>query len=157
MARVGRLAGAILAETGGDYYLVGNPKEPCDWRAAGFEPPVASHGSAGARSTPGGSAESIEIAARTRPVQRLARCGVPALAAPLLVLEVEGEALARLLAGAFVIERTGSVSERLWRLVIGSSDEPDDPPPPDAIAARWLGEMPPAIWNIVRDTVLRCS
>jgi hypothetical protein len=142
MARVGRLAGAIVAETGDDHFLVGNPKQPCDWRAAGFEPPA-------------------ELDARVRPVVRLARCGTPVLAAPVVELDVEGEALACLLADAFVIARTGSVSERLWRLVIGGSDEPDDPASlpglPGAIAARWLGEIPPAIWQIVRDTVLRCT
>jgi hypothetical protein len=139
MARVGRLAGAILAETAGDYYLVGNPKQPCDWRAAGFEPPA-------------------EIDARARPAVQLARCGAPALAAPVLVLELEGEALPRLLADAFVIPRTGSVSERLWRLVIGQPDASDDESrPPDVVAARWLGEMPPAVWHIVRDAVLRCT
>ena len=139
MARVGRLAGAILAETAGDYYLIGNPKVPCDWRAAGFEPPG-------------------ELDARTRPYVRLARRADadPALGAPVLTLDVEGERLAELIAGAFVIARTGSVSERLWRLVAGISDE-DEGPPPDVIAARWLGELPPAIWQLVRDTVLRCS
>lgn len=149
MARVGRLAGAILAETGGAYYLVGNPKVPCDWRASGFEPPG-------------------ELDARARPAVRLARLagapippgpGGPSLGAPQLSLEVEGEALARLLAEAFVIPRTGSVSERLWRLVIGEPPDgcDDDRPPPDLVPARWLGEVPPAIWNIVRDTVLRCT
>jgi len=140
MARVGRLAGAILAETGGDYYLVGNPKVPCDWRAAGFEPPG-------------------ELDARARPSVRLARLaasGSPALGVPQLTVEVEGEALARLLAAAFVIPRTGSVSERLWRLVIGEDDE-HDRELSDVISARWLGEVPPAIWNIVRDAVLRCT
>jgi hypothetical protein len=59
----------------------------------------------------------------------------------------------------FVIARTGSVSERLWRLVIGERDELDGPPaaPPEVVPARWLGELPPAIWQIVRDTVLRCT
>jgi hypothetical protein len=165
MARVGRLAGAILAETGGAYYLVGNPKQPCDWRAAGFEPPG-------------------ELDACVRPAVPLVRCPAtaPAIAAdrelapaaplvletPVLELDVEGEALAALLAGCFVIPRTGSVSERLWRLVIGQTDETDqtdqtdeaggDPaPPPATIAARWLGELPPTIWRIVRDSVLRCT
>jgi hypothetical protein len=135
MARVGRLAGAILAETRGIYYLVGNPKRPCDWRASGFEPPI----------------ELDE-----RPVVRLARCGAPVLAAPVLEIGVEGESLAHLLAERFVIARTGSVSERLWRLAIGLSDDTDDEPPA-VIAARWLGEVPPAIWQIVRDAVLRCT
>jgi hypothetical protein len=158
MARVGRLAGAILAETAGAYYLVGNPKVPCDWRACGFEPPG-------------------ELDARLRPVVRLApvaptapaASSMPSLGTPQLSLEVEGEALARLLVDAFVIPRTGSVSERLWRLVLGETDEDsaddgaddgaedDDRPPRAVVPARWLGELPPAIWNIVRDTVLRCT
>lgn len=152
MARVGRLAGAILAETAGDHYLVGNPKQPCDWRAAGFEPPG-------------------ELDARVRPVVRLVRCAPPVLSPPVLALELEGEALAALLAERLVIARTGSVSERLWRLVIGESDESDgeldresagEPdgdtaPCPAVIAARWLGELPAPVWQIVRDTVLRCT
>ena len=154
MARVGRLAGALLAETAGVYYLVGNPKVPCDWRASGFEPPG-------------------ELDARVRPVVRLVRRGdppagasggsaslpplaLPSLGAPQLSLELEGDGLPALLAQLFVISRTGSVSERLWRLVTGESDE-DDTPPPDLIPARWLAEIPPAVWHIVRDTVLRCS
>jgi hypothetical protein len=137
MARVGRIAGALLAETGGRYYLVGNPKVPCDWQAHGFEPPG-------------------ELDARVRPVVPLVVLGAPALGTPQLVLEVEGDALPKLLAEAFVIPRTGSVSERLWRLVTGESDD-SDAPPPDVIFTRWLGELPPAIWHIVRDTVLRCS
>ena len=129
MARVGRLAGAILAETGGDYYLVGHPKVPCDWRASGFEPPREITG---------------VIDARVTPVVRLARAGAapPALGSPVLVVETEGEALARLLADAFVIRRTGSVSERLWRLAIGKADDSDDDasrrhrPHPGALARR---------------------
>jgi hypothetical protein len=135
MARIGRLAGAILAETGGTFYLVGNPKVPCDFAAAGFEPPP-------------------EIDARARPFIRLSPVRAVELAPPVLAIDVEGEALPRLLAAAFVIERTGSVSDRLWRLVIGADD---DAPVPDLVPTRWLGELPPAIWTIVRDTVLRCS
>lgn len=137
MARVGRLAGALLAETEGAFYLVGNPKVPCDFPACGFEPPP-------------------EIDARVRPFLRLAPVRAIELVPPVVTLEVEGEALPRRLADAFVIERTGSVSERLWRLVIGQSEE-DDVPTGDVVAARWLGEVPPVIWKIVRDTVLRCS
>ncbi|HEU4726469.1 MAG TPA: hypothetical protein VFT22_01210 [Kofleriaceae bacterium] len=157
MARVGRLAGALLAETGGDHYLVGHPKVPCDWRAAGFEPPG-------------------EVDARIQPVIRLRRLAgreVAPLAPPLLTIEIEGEPLGRLLAERFVIARTGSVSERLWRLVVGDRSEDDgdeeaggggaDPSgaahgaPPGIVPARWIGELPAAIWQIVRDTVLRCT
>jgi hypothetical protein len=137
ISRVGRLAGAILARSGKDCYLVGNTKEPCDWAAAGFEPPG-------------------EIDALARPYQRLSALRDVAIGTPRLELALEGEALPRLLASAFVIERTGMVSERLWRLAIGDSDEQECPP--DAvIAGDWLAQMPPAIWTIVRDNVLRCS
>jgi hypothetical protein len=49
-----------------------------------------------------------------------------------------------------VIQRNGSVSERLWRLVTNqqSSGELD---------AQWLVDMPAHVWDVVRDTVLRCS
>lgn len=140
MARVGRLAGAIVAETGGVHYLIGHPKQPCDWRAAGFEPP----GELG-----------------ERPVARLLPCGAPVLAAPvvgpIVELDVEGEALAPLLADRLVIARTGSVSERLWRLVIGADALDALDAAPAVVPARWLGELPDAIWQIVRDTVLRCT
>jgi hypothetical protein len=135
MARVGRIAGAILAETGGRYFLVGNTKMPCDWAAAGFEPPV-------------------EIDALKRPYLALVRIGSVDIG-PHLTLELEGEDLARRLSECFVIRRTGSVSERLWRLVVGG-DEEDDAPAAQTIEARWLGEMPVRVWQVVQDTVLRC-
>ena len=40
MARAGRIAGAIVAETGANYFLVGNTKVPCDWASLGFEAPA---------------------------------------------------------------------------------------------------------------------
>jgi len=137
MARVGRLAGAILAETNGEFYLVGNTKVPCDFAAAGLEPPV-------------------EIDALKRPFVRLSPRGPTEIAPPHIVVEVEGDALPRLLADAFLIERTGSISERLWRLAMGQSDE-DTGPSADVVHARWLGEVPQPIWRIVRDAVLRCT
>lgn len=140
MARVGRLAGAMIVETRGAVYLVGNPKVPCDFAAAGFEPPPA-------------------IDARVRPFIRLSPRRPVELAPPVLALDIEGEALAQLLARSFLIERTGSISERLWRLVIGQApDAPDDDDTAvDVVQARWLGELPGPVWQIVRDTLLRCS
>jgi hypothetical protein len=134
MARVSRLAGAILVETNGEFFLVGNTKMPCDWAAAGFEPPVA---------------------LGEKPYVRLAQCGQVAHAAPRLSIAVEGEEIARRLAQRFVIERNGSVSDRLWRMVVSPEGDLDDEPPPD-IDAAWLGEIPAPIWKVVRDTVLRC-
>ena len=136
MARVGRLAGALLAETGGEFFLVGNTKEPCDFEAAGFESPG-------------------EIDALERRYIRLAPRRAVELAAPYLRLDLEGEALAGLLAERLLIERNASVSDRLWRLLIdpsGQKELPED----EAVDVCWLAEIPAPIWGIVRDTVLRC-
>ena len=137
MARVGRLAGALLAETEGRYFLVGNTKEPCDFRALGIEPPA-------------------EIDALKRPFLPLSASGSISLGPTCLTVGLEGEPLAERLAACFVIRRTGSVSERLWRLVTGAA-EGEDEPPTGVIDARWLGEMPLSVWRVVQDTVLRCS
>lgn len=136
MARVGRIAGALLAETGGEFFLVGNTKEPCDFDAAGFESPG-------------------EIDALERRYIRLAPRRAIELAAPYLSLDLEGEALAALLAERLLIERNASVSDRLWRLLIDPSGQ-EELPEDEAVDARWLAEIPAPIWGIVRDTVLRC-
>jgi len=136
MARAGRLAGAILAETGGRFFLIGNTKEPCDFEAAGFDPPEA-------------------IDALKRPYIPLSARRTVEIRPPCLTLDLEGEQLAATLAERLLIERNGSVSERLWRLLMdpdGQEELPLDQP----VDVRWLGEMPAPIWNIVRDTVLRC-
>ena len=136
MARVGRLAGAIVAETGGEFFLVGNTKEPCDFEAAGFESP--------------GEIDALECR-----YIRLAPRRAVELAAPYLRLELEGEALAALLAERLLIERNASVSDRLWQLLIDPSGQ-EELPEDEAVDARWLAEIPAPIWGIVRDTVLRC-
>jgi hypothetical protein len=135
VSRVGRLGGALLAESEGAFWLVGNLKRPCDFAAAGFERPPA------------------EIDALQTPFLRLARSGPLAVAGPWLTLAVEGEALPRLLAARLLVERNGSVSDRLWRLIL--SEDPDDEVS-GVVEARWLGEMPAHLWRIVREAVLRC-
>ena len=137
MALVGRLAGAILAETEGQFFLVGNPKEPCDFAAVGFEPP--------------GVINSLE-----HPFVRLLPCRPVQVPHPYVRVDVEGEALARLLVDRFVIQRNGSVSDRLWRLVTDPTQE-QRAVLDESIDARWLGEIPTEIWHIVRETVLKCS
>lgn len=137
MARIGRLAGAILAETEGQFFLVGNPKEPCDFAAVGFEPPAV-------------------VNAMERPFIRLSPLKRVQVPPPYVTMDVEGEALAQLLVDRFVIQRNGSVSDRLWRLVTDPKQE-QCAVPDGKIDARWLGEIPAAIWNIVRDTVLKCT
>jgi hypothetical protein len=136
MARVARLAGALLAETSGIYYLVGNTKRPCDFAANGFIKP-----------------ETID--ALKQPYVALTVQAEVVFEAPWLTLDVEGEALPKLLAERFLIARNGSVSDRLWRLVTGQEDE-DDELATESIDARWLGETPKRVWDVVRDTVLRC-
>jgi hypothetical protein len=125
MARIGRLAGAIWLATGGEHYLIGNPKEPCDFAA--FEHPG-------------------QIDALARPFVKLQPRSEVAPQEPTLSLELEGEAAAARVAQLFLIERNGSVSERLWRLVTDHSYD-----------GRWLGGVPPAVWEMVRERVLKCS
>ncbi len=137
MALVGRLAGAILAETEGQFFLVGNPKEPCDFAAVGFEPP--------------GVIDALEC-----PFIRLSPCRPVHVPQPYMMVDVEGESLARLLVDRFVIQRNGSISDRLWRLVTDPKQE-NRMVPGGNIDARWLGEMPTEIWQIVRETVLKCT
>lgn len=155
MARVARLAGALLLETGlwessapslpttesrpaaAQYYLIGNPKEPCDFATEGFEPPG-------------------EIDAVRQPYLQLHPTRLITLTPPWLELELEGVAAAELLAERLLISRNGSVSDRLWR-IITHPEAPEEPTRARAVAARWLAEMPRPVWNIVRDTVLRCS
>jgi hypothetical protein len=136
MACVGRLAGAVLAQTGNDYFLVGNTKEPCDFKAAGFEPPC-------------------EVDAVKCRYIRLKAQRTIAMSSPLLKVRLEGKALAEALAERLLIERNGSVSERLWRLLL-DPDGNEAPVASDEVDAQWLVEIPLAIWEIVRDTVLRC-
>lgn len=137
MALVGRLAGAILAETEGQFFLVGNPKEPCDFVAVGFEDPGV-------------------IDAMKQPSVRLSPLRPVQVPQPYVTMNVEGEALARLLVDRFVIQRNGSVSDRLWRLVTDPKQE-HRAAPIGNIDAQWLGEIPSEIWQIVRETVLKCS
>ncbi len=136
MARVGRLAGAILAQTEGRFFLVGNPKEPCDFKAAGFEDP--------------GVIDALE-----HPLVELRVRRPTEIASPCIMMMIEGEPLAKFLAERFLIARNASVSDRLWRLVIDPEATGDDPLD-GVIDARWFGEIPDAIWRIVRDAVLRC-
>ena len=136
MARVGRLAGALLVHTREDYFMVGDTKEPCDFVAAGFEAPS-------------------EIDMTTRRHLKLAPRREVKISPPCLIFDLEGEPLAKTLAERLLIDRNGSVSERLWRLVFDPSAE-DEVPADGIVSARWLTEMPTEFWAIIRDTVLRC-
>lgn len=137
MAYITRLAGAILASSEGEYFLVGDLKTPCDFGAAGFHAPG-------------------ERDIKENPFVRLTISTGPRLPeAPVLYMDVEGEELARKLADCFVIKRNGSISDRLWRLVTESSQVATFGERP-AIDGRWLAGTPPEVWEAVRDSVLRC-
>jgi hypothetical protein len=136
IARIGRLAGAILAECDGSYFLIGNTKEPCDWEQKGFKAPD-------------------EVDAKKTPVLALATVasGI-SLEMPRLLVhlsdEQSGEGAARVFAERFLIVRNASVSDRLWNLVVGEAEESE-------MEATWLLNMPDAVWQVVRDTVLKCT
>ena|SRR6185312_17376058 len=139
MAQIARMDGAILAHTGSHYYLVGDLKRPCDFKAHGFEPP------------------SQQIDAVARPyieLVHIAHTGPVVLGTPNIFVPLEGEALPKLLAARLLIDRNGSVSDRLWRLILGETDE--NPRVPETQDAHWFTETPERVWNIVRESVLRC-
>ncbi len=136
IARIGRLAGAILSECDGSYFLIGNTKEPCDWEQKGFKAPA-------------------EIDAKKMPVLALETVASEILlGAPHLLVhlsdEQSGEDVARVFADRFLIVRNASVSDRLWNLVVGESEDSE-------VEATWLLNMPDAVWQVVRDTVLKCT
>lgn len=143
-ARLGRLAGALLLQVGRAHHVIGNFKRPCDFAAHGFAPPD----------------EPVDALVRpTQPLRVLTTIERPG---PQLILGVfashAAPALAALLAERLLIARNGSVSDRLWRLLLSDGSDPDAEPPADAeIDARWLVEIPPHLWNIVREAVLKCS
>jgi len=140
MARVGRLAGGLLLETHLDgravWYLVGDTKVPCDWQAAGFDVPPQ------------------RDVVRDRYTQLVAS-GTPALTGTTLSIAVEGVEAAQVIGERLTVSRNGSVSERLWALILG--EEEIEQPSGRTIPCAWLCEMPSAVWNVVREAVLKCT
>ncbi len=141
MARVGRLSGALLVQTEEAgrpvWFLVGDTKRPCDWAAEGFAPPG-------------------ERDVRAVRYLRLSVTGAPRLQGAVFSLPLSGEEAARLVAERLLVARNGSVSERLWRLLFGV-DDLEDAPAETELDARWLGELPARIWDVVREAVLKCT
>ncbi len=132
ISKVTRLGGAILAETKGEYFLVGELKEPCEFEEYGFEKP---------------SESDPEHLLKFR---RLKQFREITIHSEYLEMEIQGEALAELLFKRFVIGRNHSVSERLWRVVtVGKKAK-------GVTDARWLEQMPDEVWEIVRENILKC-
>src|SRR5713101_1861726 len=133
-AYVGRLAGALFAQCHDSFFLIGNTKQPCNWEACGL-------------AVPG------EIDAIKYPFVRLSPLQPVEISIPRLRIEVAKvqppETLAQVLADRFLIERNGSVSDRLWRLVLQQGDDPESLM--EEADATWLAQMPPHVWKIVRE------
>lgn len=142
MARVGRLCGALLIETElhGEpaWFLVGDTKVPCDWAAAGFNKPA-------------------ERDVVQEPFVRLSGRGTAKLSGTTLSIALEGVEAARIIAERLTVSRNGSVSERLWNLILGEHEVEAEAEAGRTIPCAWLCEMPAAVWAVVRDAVLKCS
>jgi len=134
LSKVTRLAGAILAETNGEYYLVGELKEPCEFSKYGFEQPLEFD--------------------PNNPIKykKLKITGdVLVDEGEYLEMETQGESLAELLFKRFVILRNCSVSDRLWRVVTVNKNGDGK------VDSRWLEQMPDDVWEIVRENILKCK
>lgn len=133
LSKISRLAGAILAETQGEYFLIGETKEPCDFQKHGFKTPSESD-------------------PENQPKYKKLEVTGPVVFDNSFYLEMEsvGEELALILFKRFVIHRNYSVSDRLWGVVTCAREESGP------IDARWLEEMPDEVWEIVRDSILKC-
>ncbi|HEY0711699.1 MAG TPA: precorrin-3B C(17)-methyltransferase [Polyangia bacterium] len=144
-ARLSRLAGALLLQVGHLHHLIGNLKRPCHFEAHGFVTPK----------------EPVD--ALVRPSQPLERHGSFNVTGPHLSLGdfplTAAPMLAARIAERLLITRNGSVSDRLWRLLLADPNDPDADLSSTAepIDARWLVEIPHHLWNIVREAVLTCS
>ena len=81
--------------------------------------------------------------------------GAPALTGTTLSIALEGLEAVRAIGDRLTVSRNGSVSERLWALILGE-DEIEEPTG-RTIPCAWLGETPAAVWNVVREAVLKCT
>ena len=141
MSTVTRIGGALLLASEGSYFVVGEPKRPIDWEAEGFVRPA--HVDAPTTS------ERIPWF----PLERAPEADTPRALSeqPSLSLPLTGEVACKALHERFTIRRNGSVSERLWSLVVESSPNTDG-----ECDAGWLAAAPEQVWEIVREAVLRC-
>lgn len=136
--RLSRLAGALLLAGDHRFFLIGQTKEPCDWARVGFVAP--------AELEPGSNGVRLLQPATDTPI----------VSGDVLDVTAPGmsvEDIATVLANRFLIRRNASVSERLWRIVTGVSEENETVV--DTHAA-WLLVMPERVWDVVRDAALRC-
>lgn len=133
MTKIGRLAGAILVDSEEGYFLVGDFKEPCDFKSHGFDDPGV-------------------IDAMTNPYIRLTTDASHQLKGPLFVTDLKGEQTAKILSERFLIERNASVSNRLWNIVIDAEENRGK----SEVNIDSVLKLPKEIWDIVREGVLKC-
>lgn len=133
-SHLARLAGAVVMRSGGDYYLIGDLKQPCQFEDHGFYPPTETPGTV---------------------IQLDLIDDEPNLKFQMLI-EGEGEMAAKDLHRKLSIERNNSISERLINLVTEQSPRVHQEGL-ELTDARWLSQMPAQVWNMVREEILRCS
>ena len=135
MAIITRLAGAYLAQTNHAYYMIGNTKSPCRFEDFGFEPPPR------------------DTEAPDQPILPLLVAKDLSLpASESLEIPLEGDELLNRLVAFFMIARNGSMSERLWQLVIENGQRNQA----GHIDGRWLADIPEEAFAAIQDSVLSC-
>ena len=143
---VSRLAGSLIVTGPRTAYIVGQPKEPCNWSDFGINPTVDfDHWK---------KPFMTELSLH-RPYTAIGHRFVMTAISGNNSQKNDEKHLAEVLSSRLLIERNGSVSERLWHLV-HQMDITDYSTEPLETNIDWLITMPAGIWNIVRDTVLRC-
>ena len=134
MAELSRMAGAMILKLDEQYFLIGDLKEPCRFEERGFEAP--------------GERDVLK-----EPSILLETNGKPVVLDDdyHLFFQSNKDDLPEQMVDMFMIFRNGSISERLWGLVTETSEKEGK-----VVNAQWLVDTPPDVWEIVRDSVLRC-
>lgn len=134
---IARLAGGIVFRSGTRYFLVGDLKEPCSFEEFGFQQPKRE-----------GTADRQWVELHQLEPPREIRLDFN------IAIGLVGESGAQEVYRRFAIYRNSSISERLMNLVNEVSPRGRDG---SVIDASWLSDTPQAVWDMVRDTVLKCS
>lgn len=136
---IARLCGAIVFRSEGHYFLIGELKEPCVFEEYGFELPQRE-----------GTADRhwVELRLKDPCVQSKLNFSV--------ALNFSGPLGANQVYRSFAIYRNSSISERLMNLVLDVSPR-FQLKEQEMIDARWLSGLPFSIWQMIRDSILKCS
>lgn len=135
-----RVKGGLICHAHNEMYFIGHPKEPCKFVELGFADP-------GEITAPKPAWVQLQPASGDT---------LPTLSdftdRALMSDTLSAKELADKMAELFMIERNGSISERLWGLMAEYSPRTDA----GEVDGRWLSDTPVEVWDIVRDQVLRC-